>query len=277
MHFSSRAKNRSALRSRGFTLIELLVVIAIIAILAAILFPVFAQAREKARAISCISNQKQMGTAVLMYAQDYDDGIVAWIKPREYATQPRAERLWTGMLQPYIKNGAPADPTAATFKATGAFKCPSYSDASFRLGAETADCDGVGAFANFLPAQQEYANYGISFGMASPAGAGTQASPYYHYAGSTLSATDGASFIRTLGEVQRPSETTLISDGITIIDKPGTSFRVAYGCEASASHSGGGNFVFLDGHAKWIARNAERYLSQRADGAYFERYFTISQ
>src|SRR6185437_16133977 len=60
---------------RGFTLIELLVVIAIIAILAAILFPVFAQAREKARAISCMSNMKQLGTAELMYMQDNDGQI----------------------------------------------------------------------------------------------------------------------------------------------------------------------------------------------------------
>src|SRR5215470_16151965 len=63
------------LRSRwaGFTLIELLVVIAIIAILAAILFPVFAQARDKARAAGCLSNTKQIGTAVNMYIQDYDE------------------------------------------------------------------------------------------------------------------------------------------------------------------------------------------------------------
>ncbi len=60
---------------RGFTLIELLVVIAIIAILAAILFPVFAQARESARAISCISNLRQIGTAIHMYAQDYDESF----------------------------------------------------------------------------------------------------------------------------------------------------------------------------------------------------------
>src|SRR5258706_2392006 len=62
-------------RKRAFTLIELLVVIAIIAILAAILFPVFAQARASARAISCISNTKQSALGVLMYAQDYDEKI----------------------------------------------------------------------------------------------------------------------------------------------------------------------------------------------------------
>jgi prepilin-type N-terminal cleavage/methylation domain-containing protein len=74
MHSQIKQANRSG---AGFTLIELLVVIAIIAILAAILFPVFAQAREKARQTACLSNLKQLGTAFLMYAQDYDETLPA--------------------------------------------------------------------------------------------------------------------------------------------------------------------------------------------------------
>jgi prepilin-type N-terminal cleavage/methylation domain-containing protein/prepilin-type processing-associated H-X9-DG protein len=76
---------------RGFTLIELLVVIAIIAILAAILFPVFARAREKARMTACLSNQKQIGLAQLMYAQDYDETLTGRV-------------MWAVRLQPYVKN-----------------------------------------------------------------------------------------------------------------------------------------------------------------------------
>src|SRR5438132_9355149 len=76
-HFSTREGFMKATgkTQRAFTLIELLVVIAIIAILAAILFPVFAQARASARAISCVSNTRQTATAVLMYAQDYDETL----------------------------------------------------------------------------------------------------------------------------------------------------------------------------------------------------------
>src|SRR5713226_4167344 len=72
-HVPLSRKEKTEMRKRGFTLIELLVVIAIIAILAAILFPVFAQARDKARAAGCLSNTKQIGTAVTLYLQDYDE------------------------------------------------------------------------------------------------------------------------------------------------------------------------------------------------------------
>jgi prepilin-type N-terminal cleavage/methylation domain-containing protein/prepilin-type processing-associated H-X9-DG protein len=85
-------------RKRGFTLIELLVVIAIIAILAAILFPVFAQAREAARKSSCLSNTKQLTLAAMQYTQDYDEAL-----PRSYDAGVPA-RGWFDVVQPYIKN-----------------------------------------------------------------------------------------------------------------------------------------------------------------------------
>jgi len=83
------------MRKAGFTLIELLVVIAIIAILAAILFPVFARAREKARQASCQSNEKQIGIALLMYVQDYDE-----IFPHHC----RQSVCWAYKIEPYVKN-----------------------------------------------------------------------------------------------------------------------------------------------------------------------------
>ena len=100
-------------RKRAFTLIELLVVIAIIAILAAILFPVFAQARASARAISCVSNTKQFSLATLMYAQDYDEKIPRldnngwWNQPNwgDVGTDPNTPNaLYAGVVQPYVKN-----------------------------------------------------------------------------------------------------------------------------------------------------------------------------
>ena len=92
-----------SMKRTGFTLIELLVVIAIIAILAAILFPVFARAREKARQTSCLSNVKELGLGFLMYAQDYDERLLP---------MSNSGGRWYVLIQPYIKN-------------TQILKCPS--------------------------------------------------------------------------------------------------------------------------------------------------------
>jgi prepilin-type N-terminal cleavage/methylation domain-containing protein/prepilin-type processing-associated H-X9-DG protein len=104
-------KSPSLRKQNGFTLIELLVVIAIIAILAAILFPVFAQAREKARQTSCLSNMKQLGLSLNMYAQDYDGALcqTSW-----ELGKLKAKIHWSYLVQPYVKNlqifVCPSDP-----------------------------------------------------------------------------------------------------------------------------------------------------------------------
>jgi prepilin-type N-terminal cleavage/methylation domain-containing protein/prepilin-type processing-associated H-X9-DG protein len=98
-------------RRRGFTLIELLVVIGIIAILAAILFPVFAQARSKARQAGCLSNMKQLGLAWVMYAQDYDEtspnpGFLGRIWVKDFGNVPtrKDDIYFQDLIRPYAKN-----------------------------------------------------------------------------------------------------------------------------------------------------------------------------
>jgi prepilin-type N-terminal cleavage/methylation domain-containing protein/prepilin-type processing-associated H-X9-DG protein len=95
------------MRRRGFTLIELLVVIAIIAILAAILFPVFAKAREKARQSSCLSNVKQLNLGILQYAQDYDERMpleAGYLTPAQFLAGPEWPNYWWEQVMPYLKN-----------------------------------------------------------------------------------------------------------------------------------------------------------------------------
>ena len=100
------------MRRSGFTLIELLVVIAIIAILAAILFPVFARARESARKTQCLSNMRQLGTAIAAYTTDYDEYFPELASGGCWGRAGIANALWSRQIYPYVKN-------------KGVFECPS--------------------------------------------------------------------------------------------------------------------------------------------------------
>jgi len=109
------------MKSRAFTLIELLVVIAIIAILAAILFPVFAQAKEAAKKTACLSNTKQLGLAMMIYVNDYDDEVVCnsgdtpaipTTDTDSGSSNYRSVSQWVWRIMPYLKN-------------RGVFVCPS--------------------------------------------------------------------------------------------------------------------------------------------------------
>ncbi|HEY3331860.1 MAG TPA: DUF1559 domain-containing protein [Capsulimonadaceae bacterium] len=108
------------MKSKAFTLIELLVVIAIIAILAAILFPVFATAREKARQSACLNNQKQIGLALVQYVQDYDEAYPIGTSPTNanLYTSSVWPNLWFGQFQAYMKS-------------TGVYTCPSAAGKTY--------------------------------------------------------------------------------------------------------------------------------------------------
>jgi len=126
------------MKKMGFTLIELLVVIAIIAILAAILFPVFAQAREKARAITCLSNEKQIGLGIMQYVQDFDEVL----PPSNYLQAGGAEVRWYNEVAPYIKNGTTITTGVNAGRYNGAggmWHCPSFPSATQNANYGTND------------------------------------------------------------------------------------------------------------------------------------------
>jgi|SwirhisoilCB3_FD_contig_111_518413_length_1826_multi_3_in_0_out_0_2 prepilin-type N-terminal cleavage/methylation domain-containing protein/prepilin-type processing-associated H-X9-DG protein len=287
-----------ARRAPGFTLIELLVVIAIIAILAAILFPVFAQAREKARAASCLSNTKQIGLAILMYGQDYDETVPPWLKCKCVGFEaPDLDapylRVWVSTLQPYVKEG---DTTVnGRYQAAGIFKCPSYSDDKLLAAATQPDCDGPGVnqitdSETVFPAYETYADYGFAFdhpyeveatqaGPCLQTGGGTQEDPCFAYPGSYTASPDAPGFpgvplndIRTFASINRPAQTAIVGDAATVRSTNNIYFGTFFGCEAAKMHGEGGNFTFIDGHSKYVNHNIQRYIERGADGVWYQTY-----
>jgi prepilin-type N-terminal cleavage/methylation domain-containing protein/prepilin-type processing-associated H-X9-DG protein len=232
--------------SRAFTLIELLVVIAIIAILAAILFPVFAQAREKARQTACMSNLKQIGLAAQMYATDYDDGLPAWSEyygkafredeggATTYVGDSTPGGYWQARLQPYIKNGQPS-----ARDNTGVWKCPS-------LGArgERTTFSGGTAYSYGMNQMVLYVDPGIVV---------SGASRFYRYPNLVEMAQPAGTFLygecTVDGRLYPPHEFNYWTA------EQNKTIGTTYGREVPDRHNNGGNYVYADGHAKWLSRD----------------------
>lgn len=212
-------------RNHAFTLIELLVVIAIIAILAAILFPVFAQAREKARTTSCLSNFKQLGIAFQMYLQDYDERVL----PRYQACPstgpapfPDDHTLWNHTIQPYVKN-------------TQIFICPSSTNAHY---VDTWNTRG-------------YLSTGYNQTI----------SGWYYVTADGC----GDMILPVLAGIQYPAKNVMFADSVPgdrllgyrgyLFGNAGMNvpYTTTYGAVGSfgARHNEGTNLTFFDGHAKW--------------------------
>jgi prepilin-type N-terminal cleavage/methylation domain-containing protein/prepilin-type processing-associated H-X9-DG protein len=257
---------------RGFTLIELLIVIAIIAIMAAILFPVFATAREKARQSTCASNEKQIALAFLQYVTDFDETY-----PFAYGANA-TDRSWDLEVSPYVKMPV----SSVVGSRAGFYTCP---DDSFDRGLSgTKDASG-----NYIPlVPRTYVMCGgvttsVYGGTATATGMGLAAEPIYDPL--TPATRWSLSPGRLVSKVLAPAQTFLLAEwpyatnnlsggggGVSgapgnVVDRPesgggSTGTGLGQDCKSVTTttcnaveqplHSGGWNYAFADGHVKWL-------------------------
>ena len=268
---------------RGFTLIELLVVIAIIAILAAILFPVFAQAREKARSAACLSNAKQIATGAMMYAQDYDERMVPpFAGPVDRTAKNGSYQRWPHLIYPYIKNGQ-------------VFSCPSnpysagnpFQTLEQMTTADSAAVDGVYAINSaYLDAAVEATGIFRGRTAGSPA---QQCTPPVGQSLAAMAVPAETIFIGELGGYHRilfgdraGGDVPITSGTVTTGSLSGRTWvgmpvYVGYGGGNGARymmvglHQDGQNVVYCDGHVKFS--NIKSFVKNNARGVAYQ--FTI--
>lgn len=235
--FRARRLNKAA-----FTLIELLVVIAIIAILAAILFPVFAQAREKARAATCLSGLKQISLAFTMYVQDYDEtSPQIWFG----TTSTLQQYFWMDALSPYVKS-------SQFFSSCPSKDFGTWVPSPMIPGGSNNSRNNVA-----FPANSLYANVGTAADTTD----GQSATPPMREAGVGISSWavpagtilfgDGTGYYISYSGTKTDIAVELTSPYPSGLDFPNIGRANAKSTRFAGRHFGGANWTYCDGHAKW--------------------------
>lgn len=226
------------MKRRAFTLIELLVVISIISILAAILFPVFARARENARRTSCLSNQRQIGLGIMQYVQDYDE---TYPSTQRYTNAAETgTTFWYWDIEPYIKD----------FQI---FRCPSSTQG---YGPAAASYDWNRVVDGIKHPYVRAGNYGASQLLMRVRNATNY--PYVKMSAVVAPATtymimDSGSFQIYPTLATAPGSTYEYLPGMGALGVPAGASVGRYGDDFQRGrHFGGINVIFADGHAKWL-------------------------